>query len=99
MALCSISLGGAGTTRSTPPPIRRRTVQERPCTVRGQQGHDPLPALRARPREVDRTHREVPREGSRRARQGEGGRAEEARGPRYGAQVRVAEPGFPCGKD
>ena len=30
-----------------------------------RQGHDPLPALRARPREVDRTHREVPREGSR----------------------------------
>ena len=46
----------------------RRGVQGRPCAVRGQQGHDPLPALRARPGEVDRTHREVPREGSRRAR-------------------------------
>ncbi len=43
-----------------------------------KQGHDPLPALRARPREADRTHREVPREGSRRTREGEGGRAEEA---------------------
>ena len=37
-----------------------------------EQGHDPLPALAARPGEVDRTHREVPREGSRRAREGEG---------------------------
>ena len=42
----------------------RRGVQGRPCTVQGQQGHDPLPALPARPREVDRAHREVPREGS-----------------------------------
>src|SRR5712692_11948606 len=59
---------------------RRRGVQGRPCTVQGQQGHDPLPPLRARPREVDRAHREVPREGSRRAREGESSRAEEALG-------------------
>jgi hypothetical protein len=43
---------------------RRRGVQG-PCIVRGQRGHDLLPALPARPREVDRTHREVPREGVR----------------------------------
>src|SRR6266496_2494635 len=42
-----------------------RGAEGRPCTVRGQQGHDPLPALRGRPREVDRAHREVPRAGSR----------------------------------
>ena len=33
--------------------------------VHDQQGHDPLPALRARARQTDRAHREVPRQGSR----------------------------------
>ena len=51
---------------------RRRGVQGRPCAGRGRQGHDPLPVLPARSREVDRTHRE----GTRRTREGEGGRAE-----------------------
>jgi hypothetical protein len=54
-------------------------VQGRPCTVRGRQGHDPIPAFPARPREVDRAHREVPREGNGDTREGEAGRAEEAR--------------------
>ena len=56
----------------------RRGVPGRPCTVRGQQGHHPLPALPARTGEVDRTHREVPRRGSRGAREAEASRAEEA---------------------
>jgi len=38
--------------------------------------NDPLPALRARPIEVDRTHREVSREGNRRAPEGEDDRPE-----------------------
>jgi hypothetical protein len=47
-------------------------------SLRGPQGHDPLSALRARSRDVDRRHREVPCERSRRARESEGGGAEEA---------------------
>ena len=54
-------------------------VQGRPRAVRGQwQGHDPVPALRAGPCEVDPGHREVSREGSRREREGEKRCSEEA---------------------
>ncbi len=49
--------------------------------------HFSLPALPGRPCEVDRTHREVPREGSRRAREGEGGDAEAALDPRDSASL------------
>jgi len=49
-----------------------------PRTVRGRQGHDPLPALSARPREVDRPHLQVPREGGGRTREGEAREIEEA---------------------
>ena len=42
--------------------------------------HNPLPALRARPREVDWTNREIPRERGRRQREGESGREEESLG-------------------
>jgi hypothetical protein len=70
---------------------RRRRVQGRACIIRGQQGHNPLPTLPARPREVDRTYREVPREGSGRAGEGEGGQAEGALGQHYGATW-LAEP-------
>ena len=76
---------GTSATSQEPPPIASSRRKGRPCTIRSQEKHDPLPTLRARPREVDRTHREVPREGSRRAREGEGGRAEEELGDTVGA--------------
>lgn len=73
---------------------RGRAAHSRACAERhpslhhtGQQRHDPLPSLPARSSEVDRTDREVPREGSRRASEGEGGLAEEALGPRLGADA------------
>ncbi len=69
--------GWKHTTRSTPHRARRRGVQGRTCIVRGQQGHNPVPALSARPSEIDRTHREVSREGSRRAQESEGSHPKE----------------------
>ena len=57
--------------------------------LRGQQGHDPLPALRAHPGEIDRTHREVPRKGSRRAQECHGGHIEAALTPVIAVETAV----------
>src|SRR5580700_11684073 len=51
--------------------------------IQGQQGHNPFSTLRAGPCEVDRTHREVPREGSRAAEEVKTNRLEEALGRRF----------------
>ena len=57
----------------------RRGVQGRARTVRGQgKGTIRFPLSEPVPVKLIEAHREVPREGSRRAREGEGGRAEEA---------------------
>jgi len=49
-----------GAIRNRPP---RRGVQGRPRPLRGQQGHDPFPALPARSRQAHRAPRQVPRAG------------------------------------
>jgi hypothetical protein len=58
-------------------------VQGPASTIQGQQEHNPFSALRASPREVDRAHREVPRGGSRPAREVKTSRLEEALGRRF----------------
>src|ERR1019366_2382404 len=62
-------------------PSRGRGVQRRTRSVQGRQGHNSLSALAARPREVDRADRKVPRKRGRRSRKGQGGRVEEALAP------------------
>lgn len=44
-------------------------IQRRACTIQGRQRHNPLPPRGARACKVDWTDREIPREGSRRARE------------------------------
>ena len=44
--------------------------QGRACSLRDTQRNNPLPAVPTRPGEVDRAHREIPREGSRQPREG-----------------------------
>jgi Uncharacterized conserved protein len=66
-------LGGGSTTRFTPLAITWSPRSRTTHAVPDSQSHDPFPSLAARPRTVDRTHREVSREGSSHARKSNSG--------------------------